>query len=91
MLSHYMLFYGAYVGKGVGKATRECGCCMVNVGIRCYVIFQETFLKWSCKFTYYISLSKGVGGVYVILNDEIKNQPVTTPLYLTIIVNAPKI
>ena len=36
-----MLFYGIYVGKVVGKATRECGCCMAKVGIRCYVIFRE--------------------------------------------------
>ena len=58
MLRHYMLFYGVYVGKVVGKATRECGCCMANVGIRCYVIFRETFTKWICKFVYYISLSR---------------------------------
>ena len=36
-----MPFYGAYIRKMVGKATRDCCCCMVNVGIRCYVIFQK--------------------------------------------------
>ena len=36
----------------VSKATRECGYCMANVGIRCYAIFQETFSKWTCKFIY---------------------------------------
>ena len=35
-----MLFYDSYVGKVVGKATRECGCCMPNVGIRCHVKFS---------------------------------------------------
>ena len=39
-----MLFYGTYVGKIVGKATSEGGCCMANVGLRCYTIFRETFL-----------------------------------------------
>ena len=57
MLSHYMLFYGTYVGKIVGKATRECGCCIVNISIRYYAIFRETFSKWTCKFVYYINLS----------------------------------
>ena len=56
MLCHYMLFYGIYVGKEVGKATRERGCCMANIDMRCYVIFRETFLKWTCKFIYYIGL-----------------------------------
>ena len=31
------------VGKVVGKATRERGCCKANIDIRCYVIFRETF------------------------------------------------
>ena len=33
MLCHYMLFYGM-----VGKATRERGCCMPNVGV---MLFSE--------------------------------------------------
>ena len=57
MLCHYILFYGTYVGKVVGKATRECGCCMSNIDIKCYVILRETFSKWRCKFMYYIGLS----------------------------------
>ena len=35
-----MLFYGVYVGEVVGKATRECGCCMTNVGIR-FMLFSK--------------------------------------------------
>ena len=37
MICYCMVFYGTYVRKVVGKATRERGCCMTNVGIRCYV------------------------------------------------------
>ena len=33
MFYHYMLFDCTYVGKVVGKATSEHGCCMPNVGI----------------------------------------------------------
>ena len=33
-----MLFYGIYVREVVCMATRECSCCMANVGISCYVI-----------------------------------------------------
>ena len=40
MLCHYMLFYGTYVGKLIGKSTRECRCCMANVSISCYVSLQ---------------------------------------------------
>ena len=54
-----MLFYGTCVGKVVGKAMRGRDCCMDSVGIRCYVIFQETFSKWTCKFVYCISLKGG--------------------------------
>ena len=56
-LYHYMLFYGTYVGKVVGKATREGGCCMTNVGIRGNFIFRETLSKSTCKSISYISLS----------------------------------
>ena len=52
-----MLFYGTYVGNVQSKATRERGYCMANVGMRCYVIFRETFSKLTSKFLYYISLS----------------------------------
>ena len=51
-----VLFYGTYVRKVVGKVTRKCGCCMANIDIRCYVIFWKKFLKWICKFIYYIGL-----------------------------------
>ena len=61
-----MLFYGTYVGKVIGKAMRERGCYMANVGIRCYVIFRETFSKCTCKFIYYISLSKRILGEFVL-------------------------
>ena len=37
-----MLFYGTYVRKVVGKATRECGSCMAHIDIKYYVIFRET-------------------------------------------------
>ena len=63
-----MLFHDTYVGKVVGNATRERGCCMANVGISCYVIFRETFSKWTCKFLYYISLiGKGEFVLYLSL------------------------
>ena len=35
MVCHYILFYGTYVGKVVGKATRECFCCVANIDIGC--------------------------------------------------------
>ena len=41
MLYHHVLLYGTYVGEVVGKATRECGCCMTDVGIKCCVFFSE--------------------------------------------------
>ena len=41
-----MLFYGTYVRDVVCKTTRDCDCCVANVGIRCYGIFRETFSKW---------------------------------------------
>ena len=67
-----MLFYGSYVGKVVGKVMREHGCCMVNIDIRCYVIFREKFSKWTYKFIYHISLGwGGLKGVCVILNDKV--------------------
>ena len=71
MLCHNSLFYGVCVGKVVGKVTRERGCCMANIGIRCYDIFRETFSKWTCKFVFYIIFVRGVWGVYVILNDKV--------------------
>ena len=43
MLCHYILFYGTHVGKVVGKATRECGCCLANASISSYVIFPEMY------------------------------------------------
>ena len=38
------MFYGIYVGNVVGKVTRECSCCVANVGIRCYVIDNEFYM-----------------------------------------------
>ena len=68
---HYLLFYGTYVGKVVGKATKECGCFMANVDIKWYVIFREKLLKWTCKFICYIGLGlEVVRGCYVILNHK---------------------
>ena len=67
-----MLFYGTYAGMVVGKAKRECGCCMANVDIRCYVIFQETFSKWTCRFIYKISLGREGLGEFVILNNKFR-------------------
>ena len=43
-----------------------------TIDISCYVIFQETLLKWICKFIHYVSLIlESFGGVCVILNDEV--------------------
>ena len=71
LLCLVMLFYSTYAGKVEGKATREHGCCIANVSIRCYTIFQETFSKWICKFVYYIPFSLcGLGEVCVILKDK---------------------
>ena len=80
MLCHYMLFYSTYVGKLVGKVMRERGCCMANVGIRCYVIFRETISKWKCEFVYNTSLSLwGLGGVCALL----PTNDLTRPLKMT--------
>ena len=67
LLCHWMLFYGAYVEEVGGKATRECGCCMTNVGVRCYVILRETLLKWTRKSILYISLNKMSFREFVLL------------------------
>ena len=72
MLCHKM-FYGAYVGDVVGKSTRECGCCMANVGIRCYVIFQEVLSKWTYRSIHYISLSLGEFVLFLTMRFEVLN------------------
>ena len=67
-----MLFYGPYVREVVHKETGGCSCCITNVRISCYVIFQETLSKYTCKSIHYVSLIlESLGRVCVILNDEV--------------------